>query len=84
MAFYFYILHSKNLNRFYIGHTGDNLDNRLKKHLSNHKGFTSKAKDWEIVYYEFYETKSEAYQRELKVKKMNSKKYIKNLIDSFK
>ncbi|WP_339611828.1 GIY-YIG nuclease family protein [uncultured Planktosalinus sp.] len=84
MAFYFYILYSKNLNRFYIGHTGDTLDNRLKKHLSNHKGFTSNAKDWEIVYSEFYETKNEAYQRELKVKKMKSKKFIKNLINSSK
>jgi putative endonuclease len=42
---YFYILYSKELNQYYIGHTSESLEERLRKHLSNHTGFTAKAKD---------------------------------------
>lgn len=80
--FYFYILFSKQLDRFYIGHTASSLEDRLKKHLSNHNGFTSRAKDWKVVYYEIYTAKEFAHQRELQVKKMKSRKYIENLICS--
>ncbi|MGE8553535.1 MAG: GIY-YIG nuclease family protein [Chryseobacterium jejuense] len=42
---YCYILYSESLEKYYIGHSCDDLQERLRKHLSNHKGFTSKAKD---------------------------------------
>ena len=67
--FYTYILRSELLAKYYIGHTSDNLNERLRKHLSNHSGFTSKAKDWEIIYSENFLTKAEAYNRELEIKK---------------
>jgi len=35
-----YILFSEIKNRFYIGFTGDDINNRLRKHNSNHKGYT--------------------------------------------
>jgi putative endonuclease len=69
MTFQFYILFSPSLNKFYLGHSGESLDIRLRKHLSNHKGFTSKAKDWTVVYSESFPSKKLAYQRELQVKK---------------
>ncbi|WP_251834110.1 GIY-YIG nuclease family protein [Kaistella pullorum] len=43
--YFCYILYSKSLDQFYIGHTGEELKERLRRHLSNHKGFTAKAKD---------------------------------------
>ncbi len=55
---YTYILHSESLDKFYIGHTCENLDERLTKHLSNHKFFTAKVKVWKIVYFEILENKS--------------------------
>ena len=55
--FFCYILYSKILDQYYIGHTGEDLEERLRKHLSNHKGFTAKVKDWTIVYYETFEEK---------------------------
>jgi len=58
-----YIIFSKSLDAYYIGFTGDMIKSRLAKHLSDHKGFTTKAKDWEIVHTEIYESKSEAMQR---------------------
>jgi len=79
MKYYFYILRSIELDKFYIGHTS-NLQERLKKHKSNHKGFTGKAKDWKIVYFEVFENKKEAYARERQVKNWKSKTKIIDLI----
>jgi putative endonuclease len=78
--FYFYILYSKSLNKYYIGHT-ENLDERLRKHLSNHKGFTGRAADWVIVYSETFSTKELAYARERKVKSWKSRIKIEDLIN---
>ena len=77
---YIYILHSESLDKFYIGHTCENIDERLIKHLSNHKGFTANIKDWKIVYFETLENKSLAYKRELEIKSWKSKTKIKKLI----
>ena len=56
MAFYVYILYSKNIDRYYVGRTGDSLKERLRKHNTNHKGYTGKTHDWNIVYTEAYGT----------------------------
>ena len=79
---YFYILFSETLDKFYIGHTTEQLEERLRKHLSNHSGYTSKTKDWMIVYFEEYQSKSLAYRRELEVKKWKSKIRINKLINA--
>jgi len=44
-----YILHSKSLDKYYIGHTTEPIEERLRKHLADHSGFTSKAKDWKVI-----------------------------------
>ncbi|WP_262483840.1 MULTISPECIES: hypothetical protein [unclassified Chryseobacterium] len=38
------------LGRYYVGHSCEPMDERLRKHLSDHKGFTAIAKDWIVVY----------------------------------
>ncbi|WP_366914021.1 GIY-YIG nuclease family protein [Niabella sp.] len=43
--FYVYILHSPAKNKYYIGFTGDNLQERLRKHNANHKGFAGTEHD---------------------------------------
>ena len=78
-SYYLYILHSKSLDRYYIGSTS-NLEERLRRHLSNHQGFTSKAKDWEIVYCEAFLSNNEAQARERWVKNQKSRKVIEGLI----
>ena len=77
---YTYILYSETIDKFYIGHTCENIDERLRKHLSNHKGFTANIKDWKIIYFETFENKSLAYKRELEIKSWKSKTKIKKLI----
>ena len=76
-----YILYSQELNKFYIGFTGDAVHIRLAKHLAHHKGFTSKAKDWKIVHVENYENKQEAMMREKQLKNWKSKTRIQELIN---
>ncbi|MBL7870279.1 MAG: GIY-YIG nuclease family protein, partial [Cyclobacteriaceae bacterium] len=48
----FYILFSSTAGKFYIGHTTEPIEERLRKHNSNHKGFTGKFQDWKIVFIE--------------------------------
>jgi len=77
---HFYILYSPSLDRYYIGHTCDLLTKRLRRHNSNHKGFTGKANDWEITYTESFPSKEFANAREREVKKWKSRKRIESLI----
>ncbi|HQV52895.1 MAG TPA: GIY-YIG nuclease family protein [Flavobacteriales bacterium] len=42
----FYIFYSKMPDRFYIGHTTEPKEERLRKHMSAHRGWTARAKDW--------------------------------------
>ncbi len=80
MPCYTYILYSPDRDRFYVSYTCDDLNNRLRKHNSNHKGFTGKN-NWEIVYYEEFDSKTEALAREREVNKWKSRKRIEALID---
>jgi putative endonuclease len=77
-----YILFSESLDRYYIGSTTMSAEERLVKHLTNHTGFTGKAKDWVIVHAESFADKSEALRRELAIKNKKSRKYIDSLIHS--
>ena len=81
MNFHLYILFSVLLDKYYIGHTGDSLNERLRKHNSNHDGFTGRTNDWIIVFTQKFESKSLAYAREKEVKNWKSSKRIKKLID---
>ena len=76
----FYILHSAVLDRYYIGHTTETMHERLRKHLSAHGGWTSRAKDWCVVYQEALPDKSSAYRRELQVKSWKSRERLEVLI----
>jgi len=78
--FYVYILYSKSIYKFYIGYTAMELCERLRRHLSSHKGFTSRAKDWEVVYFELFEDKTKAILREKEIKNWKSSAKIMELI----
>ncbi|MGY5846431.1 GIY-YIG nuclease family protein [Salegentibacter sp. HM20] len=77
--FYIYILYSKSLDRYYIG-SSHNVEIRFVKHLQSKKGFTSKAKDWAIVYSENFTSRTLAVRRELQIKKWKSRVMIEKLI----
>ena len=75
-----YILYSKLRDRFYVGFTGNDIAERLRKHNANHKGFTGRIADWQIIYTEPYASKSEAMRRESAIKKWKSRQMIEKLI----
>ena len=78
--FYVYILYSKSIANYYVGFSSMSLEERLRRHLSSHKGFIGRAKDWEIVYFESFDTKTNAILREQEIKKWKSKVKIEALI----
>jgi len=80
MPAYFYILFSPSADQYYVGHTTELVAERLRKHNSNHDGFTGKYQDWKLAHIEEFETKKHAYQREREVKKWKSRKRIEQLI----
>jgi putative endonuclease len=81
LMLYVYIIFSVTLNKYYIGSTG-NVSERLIKHNSKHKGFTGTANDWQLLYTEAFETKSEALKREKDIKNWKSRQRIEQLISS--
>lgn len=81
MKFTVYIIYSPLLDQYYTGHT-ENLSDRLFRHNNSGSKSTKKANDWKLVYSVFFETKSEAYQKEMLIKGKKSRKYIEWLISS--
>jgi putative endonuclease len=80
MSCFTYILYSKLIDHYYIGYTCDDLKERLRKHSTNHKGFTGRSHDWIVVYKKSFENKTEAYAFERLIKSKKSRKYIEQLI----
>ena len=75
-----YILYSVSLDKFYIGYTKVIIEERLRRHLSNHKGFTARVKDWRLVHQESFTDTTEALKREKEIKGWKSKEKIKLLL----
>ena len=72
-----YILYSKTIDRYYVGYTGDDMSERIRKHNSSKKkGFTSTTDDWSLMYTEQFNIKSDAMRREKEIKTKKSRKYI--------
>ena len=81
MPFFVYILYSATVDQYYVGHSED-LDDRFFRHTNSGNRATKKAKDWKVVYTETFDTRSEAYRREIDIKKKKSRNYIEWLIRS--
>ena len=77
--FYVYIIFSATANKYYVG-SCQNVQQRLDDHLNSRSKYTKMAKDWELKYTESFETRSQAYQREMEIKKKKSRVFIEKLI----
>src|SRR5207249_11139430 len=78
MSFYVYILYSKTIDEYYVGHSG-HLENRLFRHVHSGSKATKKASDWILLYKEEFNTKAEAYRREKQIKKRKGRRYMGSL-----
>jgi len=77
--YFVYIIYSLSKDRYYVGQTQD-LEKRLADHHSSRSKFTKQTKDWVLVYFEEFVTRSEAVKRELEIKSKKGRKYIEYLI----
>ena len=73
--FFAYILKSEKDNGYYFGHTS-NLDERLEKHNKGKVISTKNRRPFVIHYFEKFETKSEAYKREMFFKSFEGRKWL--------
>jgi putative endonuclease len=78
MGFCVYILWSEELGKYYVGSTND-FDDRLFRHNQGYEKFTSKGIPWKFVWKEYYSTRSEAYYKEIRIKKRGIKRFLIDL-----
>jgi putative endonuclease len=70
--FYTYILKSSKDQDYYFGHCSD-LDIRLQTHNSGKVRSTKRKRPFVIYYFETFQTKSEAYKREMVFKTLSGR-----------
>ena len=71
-----YVLYSPSIDRLYIGQT-QNLTKRLSQHREGLARFTSRAKDWKLVYSETCQTRAQAMQREKQLKSHQGRNFLR-------
>ena len=78
--YYVYVLKNKD-GDIYIGYTSD-LKQRLKNHNSG-RNVSTRGHKWQLVYYEAYLSKQDAYKREQNLKKHGqAKRWLKERIQN--
>ncbi len=75
-----YIIHSEIFGKYYVGYTSMTIEERISRHLCEHGGFTTSAKDWKLVYVEEYADKNAAISKEKQIKKRGIKRYLDGLM----
>ena len=74
--FFAYIIFSQSTGKYYFGHTHD-LEKRLKAHNAGKTRSTKAGRPWILHYSEAFETKSEAYKREMFFKSIDGYNWLK-------
>ena len=77
MSFYTYILKSLKDDGYYYGHTAD-IENRVMKHNAKKVRSTKSRTPFVLHYFEIFQTKSEAYLKELYFKSADGKIYLRS------
>ncbi len=75
-----HIIYSPTKDKFYVGFTGDDIDNRIRKHNTNHKGFTGGIGDWLLKHMEKFDSKTEAMFRERQIQSWKTRALIEKPI----
>jgi len=78
MPFWTYILYDKDRDSFYIGQTS-NLHDRIKRHQEKRSKYTKRG-NWKLVYKEIFSRRTEAIKREIYLKSLKNKEYVKWMI----
>lgn len=80
MNYYVYVIRSKE-GFFYKGMT-DNLERRLVEHNNKELSFwTKRGTEWELIYKEEFDNKTEALKREKWLKTGVGREYLKKILE---
>lgn len=77
--FYVYVLRSMKNGRFYTGST-DDVNRRLFEHNKGKSKSTKYLRPFELIYQERYDSRSEAYRREMYLKTGKGREELVNII----
>lgn len=80
--FFVYILESKIDKSYYIGQT-INLNKRLGFQNEGLSKYTSRKKPWRIIYFEEFNTRTEAIKREQFLKQQRNRDFYNSLIKNW-
>ena len=79
MTYYTYILFSEAIQKYYVGYTSLDINERVRRHNSNHKGFTGRTNDWKIVWFTTFDNVSDAIRKEKAIKNRGAKRFLDRL-----
>ena len=79
MKYFVYILYSENYDKFYYGQT-QNVKERLERHNSGTVKSTKKFIPWRIFALAEFDTRSEAFKAEKKLKNCKSRERVKDFL----
>lgn len=81
MKYFVYIILNKN-DQIYIGQT-NNLEDRLLRHNSGTQKYTKGKGPFELIYFEQFQTRSEAMKREKALKSGKGREWIRKNIGAW-
>jgi putative endonuclease len=79
VPYFAYVIYSQSHNKFYKGHCED-LIKRLAQHNNGKTKSTKAFAPWKIVYYESFETREQAINREKYFKTAAGRRFLKKVI----
>jgi len=77
--YYVYILRSLINGKLYTGST-ENIQRRFEEHNTSRSNATKHGRPFELIYQEVYDSRSQAYQREMYLKTGKGREKLKNIM----
>ncbi|MBN1398624.1 MAG: GIY-YIG nuclease family protein [Bacteroidetes bacterium] len=81
--YFVYVIWSKKLQKRYTGST-KNVEKRIKQHNDGRTPFTRRGTPWILIYFETFETKSEALKREIFLKSGAGRNWLDKMFPEYK
>ena len=72
-----YIIYSCKIKKFYTGQTTD-LDRRIEEHNRGKTPFLASGMPWKLIYFKYYESRSEAIKLESFIKKRGAARFLED------